>query len=87
MLNYTMFKISSKDFITVRNEWWKDEDEERTGFSSTYVSHTIGLTHRFSNVLSTHPEIGYYYSYNIPAFDNGTRKDMVLYGLDMIIQF
>jgi len=33
------------------------------------------------------PEIGYYRSYDVPALDNGTRKDMVLGGLDMTLRF
>ncbi len=87
ILNYTMFQVSPKDYFTVRNEWWRDEEGERSGFPSTYTSHTIGLSHQFNPVLIIRPEIGYYRSYNVPAFDNGTRKDMVLGGLDMIFRF
>jgi len=87
VLNYTMFQVSPKDYFTVRNEWWKDEEGERTGFPSTYSSHTIGLSHQFNPVLIIRPEIGYYRSYNVPAFDNGTRKDMIMGGLDMILRF
>jgi hypothetical protein len=87
LLNYTMFQVSPKDYFTVRNEWWRDEEGERSGFASTYTSHTIGLSHQFNPVLIIRPEIGYYRSYNVPTFDNGTRKDMVLGGLDMILRF
>ncbi len=87
ILNYTMFQVSPKDFITVRNEWWRDEEGERSGFASNYTSSTIGLNHQFNPVLTIRPEIGYYRSYDVPAFDNGTRKDMVLGGLDMIFRF
>ncbi len=33
------------------------------------------------------PEVGYYRSYNVPAFDLGTRKGMVLGGLDVTLRF
>ena len=33
VLNYTMFRSRHKDFITFRNEWWKDTDGERSGFA------------------------------------------------------
>jgi len=87
VLNYTMFQVSPKDYITVRNEWWRDEEGERSGFASNYSSSTIGLSHQFSPVFTVRPEIGYYRSYDVPAFDNGTRKDMVLGGLDVILRF
>jgi hypothetical protein len=47
-VNYTMFQLSLRDFITVRNECWKDQQGERSGFPGTYSSHTIGLTHNFT---------------------------------------
>jgi len=43
LLNYTMFQISTKEFITLRNEWWKDEDGMRSG-----SRRTIRATHRVS---------------------------------------
>ena len=58
VLNYTEFAISKKDFITVRNEWWKDERGMRSGYPGTYTSHAIGLTHNFNSVLQIRPEVG-----------------------------
>jgi hypothetical protein len=87
LVNYTMFQVSKRDYITLRNEWWRDEKGERSGFASTYSSHTIGLSHQFNDVLMIRPEVGYYRSYNVPAFDLGTRKGMVLGGLDVTLRF
>ena len=50
VLNYTMFQLSKKDFLTVRNEWWRDEHGKRSGFAGNYTSHAIGLTHNFNDV-------------------------------------
>ena len=50
VVNYTMFKFSDKDFITLRNEVWRDADGERSSFPGTYTSHAIGLTHNFTNI-------------------------------------
>jgi Putative beta-barrel porin-2, OmpL-like. bbp2 len=87
VLNYTMFQISPKDFLTVRNEWVKDEHGTRYGFAGNYTSNTIGWTHYFSPVFQVRPEIGYYRNWNNPAFDNGMRKDMLLAGVDVILRF
>jgi hypothetical protein len=87
MVNYTMFELSKKDFVTFRNEWWNDEEGERSGFASVYTSNAIGLTHNFNSVLQVRPEIGYYRSWNVPAFDLGTRKNQVMYGFDVTMRF
>jgi hypothetical protein len=87
VLNYTMFGISKQDFITVRNEWFRDERGMRTGVPGTYTSHTIGLSHNVNAVFQIRPEIGYYRNWNNPAFDNGTKQGLWLYGFDMTWRF
>ena len=59
-VNYTMLQLGKKDFITFRNEIWRDEDGMRTGFAGTYTSDTIGWTHNFTPSLQVRPEVGYY---------------------------
>ena len=39
-----------KDYITIRNEWWKDTDGERSGLPGVYTSHAIGLSHNFTRL-------------------------------------
>jgi hypothetical protein len=87
ILNYTMLAMSKKDYITVRNEWYRDETGYRLGVAGNYTSHTIGISHYFNDVFIVRPEIGYYRNWNNPAFDNGTKRDMVMYGFDMILRF
>ena len=70
-----------------RNEVYRDETGFRTGFRGTYTSHTIGLSHQFNDVFMVRPEIGYYRNWNQGAFDLGTRKDMLMGGLDVTMRF
>jgi hypothetical protein len=86
-VNYTMFMLSHKSFLTVRNEWWRDEDGMRSGFPGTYTSHAIGLTYNFRPEFQVRPEIGYYRNWTQPAFDLGTRQGMVLCGFDVTLRF
>jgi hypothetical protein len=86
-VNYTMFQLSPKSFITFRNEVWKDEKGERSGFPSTYTSNSIGLTYNITPILQVRPEVGFYRSWSVPAFDQGTRKNMVMCGVDMTLRF
>jgi hypothetical protein len=87
VLNYTVYQFSRRDFITIRNEWWKDTDGERSGFPSTYTSNAVGLTHNFTPYFQIRPEIGYYRSWTVPAFDNGTRKNQVMCAFDVTLRF
>ncbi len=87
LVNYTMFKFNDKDFITVRNEVWRDADGERSGFPGTYTSHAIGLSHNFNSIVQIRPEIGYYYDWNHRAFDLGKRRGTLIAGFDMTVRF
>jgi hypothetical protein len=82
-----MFGLSKQDYITVRNEYYRDERGMRTGTPGSYTSHTIGLSHNFNAVFQVRPEIGYYRNWTNPAFDNGNTKGIWLYGFDMTLRF
>jgi hypothetical protein len=87
VLNYTLFGLSTRDYVAIRNEWWRDEQGERSGFPSNYTSNTIGLSHQFCDNIMIRPEIGYYHSWNVPAFNLGKSKDLLMYGFDFTIRF
>lgn len=87
VVNYTMFALSKKAFVTFRNEIWRDEQGERSGFAGTYSSNAIGLTHNFSETVQIRPEFGYYRNWNRRAFDLGSRKGMIMAGIDLTLRF
>jgi hypothetical protein len=87
LLNYTMFRLSERDFFTVRNEVTQDEHGTRYGFAGTYSSHTVGVTHNFNPYFQVRPEIGFYRNWTGPAFDNGARQNMLLAGMDVTLRF
>lgn len=86
-VNFTMFKLSKKGFITVRNEVWFDGKGEHTGYAGTYTSNAIGLTHNFSKIVQIRPEISYYRNWNRPAFDLGKRRDLFMVGIDATLRY
>jgi hypothetical protein len=87
VLNYTIIQLGKQDFITIRNEWWKDTDGERSGFPGNYSSHSIGLTHNFTPEIQIRPELSYFRSWTVPAFDAGTRKNQFMVACDFTIRF
>lgn len=87
VLNYTSYQLTKQDYVTLRNEWYRDVRGERTGYATNYSSHTFGLSHNFNSYLQIRPELGYYRSYNVPAFDNGTRHNQVEFLVDVTYRF
>ena len=76
-----------KTFISIRNEWYRDERGMRTGFPGTYTSNAIGFPHNFNSSWQVRPEIGLYRNWGMPAFDNGTKHDLVMAGCDVTYHF
>ena len=87
VVNYTMLELNKCLFVTFRNEAWRDEQGERSGFPGLYTSHAIGYTYNFSPILQIRPEVGYYRNWNRPAFNLGTKRGMVLFGVDMTLRY
>jgi len=87
LVNFTEFALSKKDYISIRNEWYRDERGMRTGYPGTYTSDTIGLSHNFTSNFQIRPEVGYYRNWTEPAFDNGTMKGMWMAGFDATMHF
>ena len=82
-----MFQLTQRSFLTVRNEWWNDQEGERTGYATPYTDNTIGVTFFANPDLMIRPEVGYYRSWDTPAFNNGTRQNMILAGCDVTLRF
>jgi len=87
ILNYTVYGITNRDYLVARNEWWKDQEGQRSGFATNYTSHTIGWSHQITDSLMIRPEIGYYHSYDTKAFDLGRKDYLWLGGVDMTVRF
>ena len=68
-LAYLSYKPSPLDNISYRVEFFDDKQGQRTGVKTRYVETGIGWQHWFSPQIEIRPEVGYYKSYNAPAFN------------------
>jgi len=88
LVNYTELRFSKKDFLSLRPlDILVDKKGERTGFPTTYESWTVGVTHRFNELISVRPEVRYEYAFSARPFDNGTRQGQLMFAVDTIIRF
>jgi hypothetical protein len=87
ILNYTMFRIAPNAFISVRNEYMNDKVGSRTGHATQYTEHAIGLTWWPDKLITIRPELRFDHSYDVPAYNNGTKKDQLAFVVDTIFHF
>ncbi len=88
-VNYFQVQLSARDYISVRNDLLVDPQGNRTGFATTYSSHTIGVVRHFNELVSLRPELRYERAYAAGAtpYDNGLKKDQFTAAMDVIVRF
>jgi hypothetical protein len=87
IVNYLVDQISPRDYITIRNEYFDDIKGQRTGFKTRYTEHLIGWGHWVGSTVLIRPELRFERSYDTTAYDNGSKKNQVTFGCDMILFF
>lgn len=87
VVNYFNIELNPTDMLVIRNEWYKDEVGQRTGFATRYTSHTIGMTHWLSQDVEIRPELRYEHSYDVAAYDGGRKNHQATALLDVIFHY
>ena len=88
-VNYFETKFSAKDYLSIRNDALDDPKAGRTGYSTWYTSHTIGVVHYLTPLIRLRPEIRYERAYasGVNPYDNGKKKDQFSAAMDLLIRF
>lgn len=86
-VNYIEYKVKEKNFVTFRTDFLDDARGQFTGFATSYMSWTLGLTHFFAPDIEVRPEIRYETAFNATPYDNGTKKNQALFIIDTIVRF
>lgn len=87
LLAYWNYQFTPLDNISLRTEFYNDENGQRTGYATRYIDFGLGWQHWFSPQIEVRPEVTYYESLDQPAFDNGTVHHLVFVGGDVIFHF
>lgn len=86
-VNYIEYKVQEKNFITFRTDYLGDPRGQLSGYDTSYMSWTLGLTHFVTSLLSIRPEIRYETAFNATPYDNGTRGNQTTFIIDAILRF
>lgn len=87
-VNYIEYKVSDKQFVSLRFDYLDDVKGERTGFSTKYASVTFGFTYDITSLFLVRPEIRYEQATtNVTPYDLGTKKRQTSFNIDAIYRF
>jgi hypothetical protein len=97
---YLNYSWDSMNNLSIRPEFYYDEEGQRTGTATRYGNFAIGWQHWFSPQIEIRPEINFMHSFNAPAFNgncnqpnNGqpctpaSKSSALMFASDIIIHF
>ena len=87
IVNYLNIELNAASMLSIRNEFYDDEQGQRTGFATRYSSHTVGLTHWLLQDVEVRPELRYERAYDFPAYDGGKKNYQTTALVDVILHY
>ena len=88
-VNYFQVEISPKDYLSIRNDYLGDPQGNRTGYATSYSSHTVGYVYYITPMLRIRPELRFEHPFakGITPYDNGTKRNQSTAAIDVILRF
>ena len=93
-LTYLNYQFTPLDNISLRAEYYDDQQGQRTGVKTRYASAALGIQHWLSPQFELRPEVAYYKAFDAPAFNgNGNlgiapnKKESFVISGDIIAHF
>lgn len=86
-VNYINYKFTPRDYISLRNGFFKDSHGQRTGYKTLYSDHVIAWVHWIGDVITIRPEFRYDHSYDTKAYDGGRKSSQYVFAADLIVHF
>jgi hypothetical protein len=86
-LNYFEKQFSTKDYLSVRNEFLDDLKGQRTGTKTRYSEHALMWGHWVGTTVLFRPELRFERAYDRPAYASGTKHNQFTFAGDVIFFF
>jgi Putative beta-barrel porin-2, OmpL-like. bbp2 len=87
IVNYAVKQFSTKNYLTIRNEYFDDIKGQRTGYRTRYSEHAISWGHWIGSSILIRPELRFERAYDSPAYNDGTKKSQFVFASDAIFHF
>ena len=85
--NYVEKEFNHHNYLSIRNEFVDDIKGQRTGYATKYSEHLISYGHWIGSTVLFRPEIRLEHSYNLAAYDLGTKKTQFVVAGDLTYHF
>ncbi len=87
VVNYVEREFTTHNYLSIRNEFVDDIKGQRTGYATKYSEHLISYGHWIGSTVLFRPEIRLEHSYNVAAYDLGTKKTQFIVAGDLTYHF
>jgi hypothetical protein len=87
VVNYLERKISSRKYLSIRNEFMDDIRGQRTGSKTRYSEHLVSYGYWIGSTVLFRPEVRFEHAYDVPAYDLGTKKSQFVVAGDITYHF
>jgi len=86
-VNYIERQLSDKDYLSFRTDTLDDERGQRTGYKTRYAEGSLMWGHYVGSTILLRPELRFDRSFQVAAYDRGTRKSQFQFAMDVIFKY
>jgi Putative beta-barrel porin-2, OmpL-like. bbp2 len=86
-VNYLNREVNSKLMFGFRSDFLDDKKGQRTGFATKYTENTFYINKYIGNTIVLRPELRFDHSWDLAAYNNGTARNQLFFGMDLIYKF
>jgi Putative beta-barrel porin-2, OmpL-like. bbp2 len=87
IVNYLNRDVTSKFMIGFRSDLLNDKKGQRTGIPGKYTENTFYLTRYIGTTIMFRPELRFDHSWDREGYNNGTARNQLFVGMDVIYKF
>ncbi|HEY2461945.1 MAG TPA: outer membrane beta-barrel protein [Candidatus Acidoferrum sp.] len=87
IVNYINREVNSKLMVGFRSDLLNDKKGQRTGLPSKYTENTFYATKYIGSTVMLRPELRFDHSWDLRGYNNGTSRNQLFFGMDVIYKF
>ena len=87
VVNYVEREFNTHNYLSIRNEFVDDIKGQRTGFTTKYSEHLLSYGHWIGSTILFRPELRLEHSYDLAAYDRGTKTTQFVVAGDLTYHF
>jgi hypothetical protein len=87
VVNYLEYERDTHNYFSFRNEFVDDIKGQRTGYTTRYSEHLLSYGHWIGSTILFRPELRLEHSYDMAAYDLGTKKTQFIVAGDITYHF